>query len=88
MTAAPMPIKRRNRKLGVLAVVGESLSYGNTPEIRIWRPSRNICFVDSFLADLIGCVCNVAGRAIRKGFVDKAAAVPQHCSDLAYRASP
>jgi hypothetical protein len=44
------------------------------------------CFVDKFSLLLIGCVCNGGGIAIRKGFVDKAAAISQLGGNLAHRA--
>jgi hypothetical protein len=43
-------------------------------------------FVDKFSLLLIGCVCNGGGIAIRKGFVDKAAAISQPGGNLAHRA--
>lgn len=47
---------------------------------------ENSCFVDRIAPPLIGCACNAPRLAIRKGFVDKAAAVPQLGGDLAYSA--
>jgi hypothetical protein len=47
---------------------------------------KNICFVDSFVAPLIGCICNAECPTIRDGFVDKATGITQLVGDLAYRA--
>ncbi len=66
------------------AIAKEAYIYG-FPMVDSYRIQYD-CFRDTFENVLSGCNCNAARCGIRKGFVDKAAAVAQLSGNLSYRA--